>query len=689
MRRLLRRPMRRPVESVLPQDSEPRRSESRSIQLDSRMSPFTVGFALLIGAAYYAGTKIGFLLTPYPDPISTLWPPNAMLFAGLLLAPQRMWWLILLAVLPAHLIIQLQSGVPVPTMLGWFGTNTSEALVGAYCVRRFTKGGSPFKSFRGVSFFIIFGVIIAPVATSFPDSAVVVLTGLGTDYWLLLRERLLSNMLANLTLVPAIVLIGSGAVTWIRRTSRWKMAEAALLAVGLVLVAASVFGGNFELHSSNPILIYAPLPLLLWAAVRFGPGGVSATLLVIALVSIWNAIHGRGPFIADSHARNVFSLQIFLIMIQIPLIYLAALIEERKQAAQLLKESEERYRNVVETQTELICRYLPDTTLTFVNDAYSRYFGKTCDELIGTKFIELIPESSRAASLKHIESLITRPRVETQEHEVVRPDGSTGWQRWTDHVILDPAGEVIELQGIGSDFTDLKQAEESLEHLTSRLLQLQDEERRRIARELHDVTAQNLFAMTVKLARLEQHSQTWTPEDEKSLSESQGLGEQALQEIRTLSYLLHPPLLDHAGLVSALQWYVEGFTKRSGIHVDIITPGEIGRLPSEVETALFRIVQESLTNIHRHSGSSTASIRLERRDGQVILQIKDQGVGIRFEETETPEDFRSVGVGVGGMRQRLRHMGGRLEITSNSQGTTITAVVPLVMEERYGSHLAS
>lgn len=689
MRRSLRRPMRRPVESVLPQDSEPRRSESRSIQLDSRMSPFTVGFALLIGAAYYAGTKIGFLLTPYPDPISTLWPPNAMLFAGLLLAPQRTWWLILLAALPAHLIIQLQSGVPVPTMLGWFVTNSSEALVGAYCVRRFTKGDSPFKSFHGVSFFIIFGVIITPVATSFPDSAVVVLTGLGTDYWLLLRERLLSNMLANLTLVPAIVLIGSGAMTWIRRTSRWKMVEAGLLAVGLVLVAASVFGGNFELHSSNPVLIYAPLPLLLWAAVRFGPGGVSAALLVIALVSIWNAIHGRGPFTADSHARNVFSLQIFLIMIQIPLIYLAALIEERKQAAQLLKESEERYRNVVETQAELICRYLPDTTLTFVNDAYARYFGKTCDELIGTKFIELIPESSRAASLKHIESLITRPRVETQEHEVVRPDGSTGWQRWTDHVILDPAGEVLELQGIGSDFTDLKRAEESLEHLTSRLLQLQDEERRRIARELHDVTAQNLFAMTVKLARLEQHSQTWTPEDEKSLSESQGLGEQALQEIRTLSYLLHPPLLDHAGLVSALQWYVEGFTKRSGIHVDIITPGEIGRLPSEVETALFRIVQESLTNIHRHSGSSTASIRLERRDGQVILQIKDQGAGIRFEETETPEDFRSVGVGVGGMRQRLRHMGGRLEITSNSQGTTITAVVPLVREERYGSHLAS
>ena len=481
MRRLLHRPMRRPVESGLPQGNEPQKSQSESIHLHSRISPFTIGFALLIGAAYYAGTKIGFLLTPYPDPISTLWPPNAILFAGLLLAPRRTWWLILLGVLPAHLIIQLQSSVPVPTMLGWFLTNSSEALLGAYCVRRFTKGDSLFKSFRGVSLFIIFGVIFAPVMTSFPDAAIVVLTGVGNDYWMLWRERLFSNMLANLTLVPAIVLIGSGGLAWLRRTSPWKIAEAGLLAVALVLVAASVFGGNFELHSSNPVLIYAPLPLLLWAAVRFGSCGVSAALLVIALISIWKAIHGHGPFTADSHARNVFFLQVFLIIIQIPLIYLAALIEERKQAARLLKESEERYRNVIETQTDLICRYLPDTTLTFVNDAYCRYFGKTYDELIGTKFIELIPEASRASALKHIESLITRPRVETQEHEVVRPDGSIGWQRWTDHVILDSTGRAVELQGIGSDFTDLKQAEESLELLTARLLQLQDEERRRIA----------------------------------------------------------------------------------------------------------------------------------------------------------------------------------------------------------------
>jgi PAS domain S-box-containing protein len=671
-----------------PQSDARQRPGSDRRYLDPRTSPFNFGIAVLIGVAYYAGTRIGFLLTPYPDPISTLWPPNAILFAGLLLAQQRIWWLVVLAVLPAHLIIQLQTGVPILTSLGWLISNTGEALIGAFCLRRFSERESLFKSFRGVSAFLVFGVIFAPFVTSFLDAAIVVMSGWGINYWLLWRERLLSNMLANLTLVPAIMLIGSGAVAWVRKSSHWMIFEAVILTVGIVLTANFVFGGQTALHSSNSVLIYAPLPLLLWAAVRFGPGGVSAGLLIIALLSIWNAIHGRGPFAADTAASNVYFLQIFLILIQVPLIYLAALIEERKQVTGLLRASEERYRNVVETQTELICRYLSDTTLTFVNDAYCRYFGKSCDELVGTKFIEFIPESARAATLKHIESLIVRPRVEVNEHEVVRPDGSKGWQRWIDRVILDPAGLVVELQGVGSDFTDLKQAEESLQHLTARLLNIQDEERRRIALELHDGTAQNLFALTVKLAGLERSSHSWPAEERKSFEESLALGEQALQEIRTLSYLLHPPLLDQAGLVSALRWYVEGFSMRSGIFVDVIVPEELGRLSPELETALFRIVQEGLTNIQRHSGSDTASIRVERSKDQVILQIADQGAGMLIETAQAAGDFRSVGVGLRGIRQRLSYLGGRLEIDSCSQGTTVTAIVPIAREERNGSHLA-
>src|SRR6185369_12754094 len=154
------------------------------------------------------------------------------------------------------------------------------------------------------------------------------------------------------------------------------------------------------------------------------------------------------------------------------------------------------------------------------------------------------------------------------------------------------------------------------------------------------------------------------------------LVDQSLKEIRTLSYLLHPPLLDQSGLVSALQWYAEGFSKRSGIYVDVIAE-PIGRLSSDVETALFRVVQEALTNVRRHSCSETASIRLERRTGEVKLEIKDRGRGLPAIKESRSDGLLELGVGIPGMKQRLRQLGGKLEISSSERGTSIIAVVPI------------
>jgi signal transduction histidine kinase len=191
--------------------------------------------------------------------------------------------------------------------------------------------------------------------------------------------------------------------------------------------------------------------------------------------------------------------------------------------------------------------------------------------------------------------------------------------------------------------------------------------------------AQNLFAITINLARLQQdHSIPLNPEVRDALEDCQALCEQSLQEIRTLSYLLHPPLLDQAGLFSALQWYVEGFARRTGIYVDIIELQDIGRLPPDIETALFRVVQECLTNICRHSGSDTASIRLEKHADGVLLRIRDQGQGMAINgELSSDDEIQEMGVGIPGMRQRLKQLGGRLEITSGDHGTTIVAKVPI------------
>jgi two-component system NarL family sensor kinase len=221
-----------------------------------------------------------------------------------------------------------------------------------------------------------------------------------------------------------------------------------------------------------------------------------------------------------------------------------------------------------------------------------------------------------------------------------------------------------------------------LEKLTQRLLKLQDEERRRIARNLHDVTGQTLAALKMAVAELEHRVQLDSC-TANGLSEIGALAEQALQEIRTMSYLLHPPLLDEVGFSAAAEWYVEGFAKRSGINTKLDIVKNSKRLPLEIETALFRVLQESLTNVHRYSGSTEVSIRFQRQPEAVILEVADRGGGIPMEVLQRlSEGCAEIGVGLAGMRERLRELNGNLEIHSDGFGTSLRAIVPLLVKEQ-------
>lgn len=212
-----------------------------------------------------------------------------------------------------------------------------------------------------------------------------------------------------------------------------------------------------------------------------------------------------------------------------------------------------------------------------------------------------------------------------------------------------------------------KRFEDSLRELTSRLLQLQDEERRRIARELHDSAGQMLAALSMNVSKLHRVLEKSNPELRETTGDSVQLIEDLSTEIRTLSYLLHPPLLDESGLASALSWYTEGLTARSKIAVDLQVAPEVGRMHPDLETAIFRIVQECLTNIHRHSGSPTATIRIERENGAVRVEVADQGKGLQTEKSAGNMKARA-GVGLRGMQERVRQLGGTLEIVSGNAG---------------------
>jgi two-component system, NarL family, sensor kinase len=222
----------------------------------------------------------------------------------------------------------------------------------------------------------------------------------------------------------------------------------------------------------------------------------------------------------------------------------------------------------------------------------------------------------------------------------------------------------------------------ALQKLTQRLLRLQDEERRRIARNLHDVTGQTLTALKMAVAELERRLQRNSCPS-SVLSEIDALAEQALQEIRTTSYLLHPPLLDEVGFSAAAEWYVEGFAKRSGINAKMDLATESERLPPEIETALFRVLQESLTNVHRYSGSSVVNIRFQRQAENVVLEIADSGCGIPVELLQRlSKGCAETGVGLAGMRERLQELNGNLEIDSNASGTSLRAIVPLLAKQQ-------
>jgi signal transduction histidine kinase len=227
------------------------------------------------------------------------------------------------------------------------------------------------------------------------------------------------------------------------------------------------------------------------------------------------------------------------------------------------------------------------------------------------------------------------------------------------------------------DITEVKRAQEALARLSARLIQVQDEERRAIARELHDTTAQNLLAITLNAARLREPLSSAGESARRVLAEIVGLAEQCLQEVRTLSYLLHPPLLDEMGLASALRWFARGFSERSGINVDVRVVEDSGAtLPREIATTLFRVAQEALSNVHRHSASPSARIELQRTERAICLQVIDRGRGLRGQIEPSP-GTQAVGVGISGMRIRLEQLGGRLEIQSGPSGTSVTATVPM------------
>lgn len=371
---------------------------------------------------------------------------------------------------------------------------------------------------------------------------------------------------------------------------------------------------------------------------------------------------------------------------------------DRKRHEENLARSEELFRLLVEGAADYaIFMMSPEGRITTWNEGAERIKGYKASEIIGRHYSTFFPEEDvKAGKPQKILELAARERRTEQEGWRVRKDGSRFWVNAIVTAIRNESGELLGFSKITRDMTEkmrheealkneiaerqkaqdeLRRSEESLRRLSVNLLRTQDEERRRIGREMHDSLGQYLSALKIKLGILRVKEGNLTPEAVRQFEECNNLLEECVKEVRTISYLLYPPMLEEMGLKSAIAWYLDGFSQRSGIRTNFEVAQNFGRVSRDVELAIFRVLQESLTNAHKHSGSNMVDIKIARANGCIDLEVRDYGKGLP-QTVLSHSGPKSMGVGLRGMNERMVQMGGTLQIRNADPGAMVHAKVP-------------
>ena len=656
--------------------------------------------AVLVYLGCTVGAVIGSVLRMPVSDAAILFPPYAVLTAALLLTPTRLWWVVIVAAVAGDFGPPLVRGRPVSFIALAEVGNTLRALIAAGGLRLFSVRLPP-RTLNEAALFIAFVALLGPAATAPIGGFDTVLHQPGASFWRTTRAWLLSNALTGISFVPLIVRVARDGVRWLKPSSRARSLEAAAVVASIMAVGLFVFLGPGGGAWLSPYL-YLALALVTWAAVRFTHRGAIGTLSLVTAFAIGGVVVGRGPFVPQSEG-GVLQLQLFLVTMYVPVLLLAAVVGQLQETLAEVSRARARYRSVVEDQTELICRFLPDGTYTFVNGAYARYFERAPEELIGRSFWMFIPRASHAESMNHLAAFTPERPVATFEHEVITPSGEVRWQQWTDRALFDAGGQVLEFQSVGRDVTDRRRAEEKHRQIESQRRveeTLRETDRRKdeflaiLAHELRNPLAPiSLAVETMRRERLSSEAATARDMIARQVVHMSRL----VDDLLDISRITHGKIelaLERVDLVAIVLRAVEATRHKVDArrHELVMTlPGlPVGTCVDPAR--IIQIVSNLLDNAAKYTPQGgRIELTLEQRGSEALITVRDSGEGIAREQLEQIfEPFTQAsgaaygvhgGLGIGlTLVQRLVELhGGDIQATSPGlgQGAEFTVRLPL------------
>jgi PAS domain S-box-containing protein len=752
--------------------------------------------AIVLGftaAVSFASAELAGALALRPQMVWPLWPGCALLVGLLLLNPRRIWPLLMAAGLGAIAFYDRRSGLPLHSTTVLVASDAVEILIAALGISYLFDGAPRLDNVKSLAKYCLVAVILAPLASAFLASNV-----FGPNYWARWKIGFFTEALALLTLTPAIL-------SWARAVEEWKprrfvfYLEAATMIAGLIVLANIAFVAK---GSSAPALLYSLLPFLLWSALRFGITGISTSMIVIAFLSIWGAVHGRGPFTGPDPLGNVLSLQLFLFCASTPFMVLAALVEQQKQTEQESRESELRFRLVADrapvliwmSDTDMLCSYFNKPWLEFTGrplsmergngwtqgvhpddlhrcmDIYTQSFARrehfrmeyrllrhdseyrwvfdtgvprfkddgtftgyigSCIDVTERKRTEdalreseerfrlaaqaaeifayewdaasdQVMYSAESFQILGVENpkIITGQQMLAQVHpedrgkllaasaslsadkpslqtayRVIRSDGSVIWLERTGRAYFGQQGEMLRVVGIVRDITERKRAEEALLSMSRRLIGAQEQERARIARELHDDMGQRLALVANELEQLQQAIPRLGLDVARRIRDLQKNTSQIATDVQSLSHELHSSKLEYLGLAVAMRSFCREFSQHKGVNIDYVAQNVPSVISPEVSLCLFRVMQEALQNAVKHSGAKHFKAELWGAANEIHLEVVDSGAGF---DNNAPR--LRQGLGLISMEERLKLVNGIFSIeTQPGHGTRIHARAPLIL----------